>query len=172
MGIHKLLNKGFIILDGATGTNLQKQGMASGDCPELWILGHKEVFLELQKGYIQSGCDILFAPTFTCNAVKLNEYGVKDRQEELTKDLISLSKQAVLESDRKKPVYIAGDLSMTGEQLTPMGQMTFEELVDIYKEQVRYCVDGGVDLFVIETMMSLQESRAALLAVKETCRLP
>ena len=75
-----------------------------------------------------------------------------------------------LKTDRK--IYVAGDISMTGQQLEPIGSMPFEELVDVYKQQVRLLAKEGVDLFAIETMMSLQECRAALLAVKETCDIP
>lgn len=162
----------FVILDGATGSNLQHAGMASGVCPETWILEHPEVFVDLQKKYIEAGSDVLYAPTFTCNRIKLAEYGLADRQQELTKGLVSLSKRAVMESNTDRDIYIAGDITMTGEQLYPMGTLMFEELVDIYKEQVRLLVEEGVDLFVIETMMSLNECRAAVLAVKETCDLP
>lgn len=162
----------FVILDGATGSNLQYAGMASGVCPETWILEHPEVFVDLQKKYIEAGSDVLYAPTFTCNRIKLAEYGLADRQQELTKGLVSLSKRAVMESNTDRDIYIAGDITMTGEQLYPMGTLMFEELVDIYKEQVRLLVEEGVDLFVIETMMSLNECRAAVLAVKETCDLP
>ena len=166
------LKHGFVILDGATGSNLQHAGMASGVCPETWILEHPDVFVDLQKKYIEAGSDVLYAPTFTCNRIKLAEYGLADRQQELTKGLVSLSKRAAMESNTDRDIYIAGDITMTGEQLYPMGTLMFEELVDIYKEQVSLLVEEGVDLFVIETMMSLNECRAAVLAVKETCDLP
>ena len=166
------LKRDFIILDGATGTNLQEQGMPSGVCPESWILENPDVFLDLQKQYIQAGSDVLYTPTFTCNRIKLAEYGLAQKQSELTEGLVALSKRAIVESGTKRDVYIAGDITMTGEQLYPMGTLTFEELVDIYKEQVSCLLAQDVDLFVIETMMSLNECRAALLAVKESCDLP
>lgn len=143
--------------------------MQAGDCPETWILEHPDVFVELQKGYIQAGSDVLYAPTFTCNRIKLAEYGLEDRLEEMTAKLVGLSRRAVEESGTTRQVYIAGDMTMTGEQLYPMGTLSFEELVDVYKEQVRALVAAGVDLFVVETMMSLQECRGAVLAIKETC---
>ncbi len=166
------LKHDFIILDGATGSNLQNAGMPSGVCPETWILEHPDTFVDLQKQYIAAGSDVLYAPTFTCNRIKLAEYGLESRQEEITKGLVSLSRRAVKESSTDRDIYIAGDITMTGEQLYPMGTLMFEELVEIYKEQVRLLLEEGVDLFVIETMMSLNECRAAVLAVKETCDLP
>ena len=71
------LNAGFVILDGATGTNLQKAGMKSGDCPEQWIVEHPDVFIELQKQYIEAGSDVLYTPTFTSTSIKRAEYGLE-----------------------------------------------------------------------------------------------
>lgn len=159
--------KNIIYLDGATGSNLMKAGMPAGVCPEEWILGHEEVFLALQKEYVEAGSHILYAPTFTANRIKLKEYGLQERLREMTGRLVALSKQA---ADGR--ALVAGDITMTGEQLAPMGKMDFEELVEIYKEQIAALLDAGVDLLVVETMMSLQEARAALIAAKETCSLP
>lgn len=170
----ELVHSKIIILDGATASNLQKKGMPSGVCPEQWILNHKDVLIDLQKEYIEAGTDILYAPTFTCNAIKLEEYGLKEKIASMNYELVELSKKASSDSQEKynKPVYIAGDMTMTGQQLYPMGKLLFEELVDVYKEQVHYLIEAGVDLFAVETMMSLQECRAAVLAIKESCELP
>lgn len=114
----------------------------------------------------------MYAPTFTSTRVKLDEYGLGAKQREYVGKLVGLSKQAVEESRTDRKIYVLGDISMTGLQIQPLGTMPFEELVDIYKEQVTLSVEAGVDGFVIETMMSLQEARAAVLAVKESCDLP
>lgn len=156
-----------IYLDGATGSNLSKRGMPAGVCPEKWILENKEILTALQKEFADAGSNIVYAPTFTANSIKLREYGLEDRIEEMNTELVALSKAAV-----GGRCLIAGDITMTGQQLAPMGIMDFEELVDVYKEQIGYLVKAGVDLLVIETMMSLQESRAALIAAKECCNLP
>lgn len=163
----KLTEAKIIYLDGATGTNLQKRGLPTGVCPEKWILEHMDVMIELQKSYIDAGSNIIYAPTFTGNRIKLREYGLEKETEQLNKELVALSKSVA--GDR---AFVAGDLTMTGEQLYPAGTLLFEELVDAYKEQIHYLVEAGVDLLVIETMMSLQESRAALIAASETCDLP
>lgn len=160
-----------VILDGATGTNLQEAGMPVGVCPEQWILEHPQVLIDLQKNYVEAGTDILYAPTFSANRLKLQEYGLEDRLGEMNRKLVALSKQAVGENGIRK-VYIAGDLTMTGQQLYPIGELKFEELVAIYKEQARALLDAEVDLFVVETMMSLQECRAAVIAIRELCDLP
>lgn len=163
------VRQGFVLLDGGTGSNLQKCGMQAGDCPETWILEHPDVFVELQKGYIEAGSDVLYAPTFTCNRVKLAEYGLENRQKELISQLVGLTKRAIAESRTDRKIYIAGDMTMTGEQLEPIGTLAFEELIDIYSEQARALYEAGVDLFVVETMMSLQECRGAVLAIRENC---
>lgn len=170
--LRKQIQEDFFILDGATGSNLQKAGMKSGECPEQWILNHPDIFIDLQKKYIEAGSDAVYAPTFTSTRVKLDEYGLGAKQREYVGKLVGLSKQAVEESRTDRKIYVLGDISMTGLQIQPLGTMPFEELVDIYKEQVTLSVEAGVDGFVIETMMSLQEARAAVLAVKESFDLP
>lgn len=156
-----------LLLDGATGTNLQKAGMPVGVCPEQWILENPQALIDLQKRYVEAGTDILFAPTFTANRIKLEEYGLRDQLKEMNRKLVELSREAA-----GGKALIAGDLTMTGEQLYPLGDLSFEELVDVYKEQVQAILEAGVDLFVVETMMSLQECRAALFAIRELCDLP
>lgn len=172
MDFREYLNAGFVILDGATGTNLQKAGMMSGDCPEQWIVEHPDVFIELQKQYIEAGSDVLYTPTFTSTSIKLAEYGLEQEQETLIHELVGLTKEAIRRSGTSRRIYMLGDISMTGQQLEPVGTLPFEELVDVYKQEVSLLAKEGVDGFAIETMMSLQECRAALLAVKETCDLP
>lgn len=166
------LSKNHILyLDGATGSNLVKAGMPSGVCPEQWILEHKDVMLKLQKEYVHAGTNILYAPTFTANRVKLAEFHLEKNMSSMIHELVAISREAAA-STPGHPVYVAGDLTMTGEQLKPMGKMELEELIDIYKEQILCLVDAGADLLVVETMMSLAETRAALIAAKEVCDLP
>lgn len=156
-----------VFLDGATGSNLMDAGMPMGCCPEEWILEHSEVLCQLQREYVRAGTNILYAPTFTANRMKLEEYGLQDKVEEINMALVELSKKA---SGGK--ALVAGDLTMCGKQLYPMGDLGFEELVEVYKEQIGAIEKAGVDLYVVETMMSLQESRAALIALKETTEKP
>ena len=164
----ELVKKDPVLLDGATGTNLQKAGMPVGVCPEQWILENSEVLIDLQKQYVEAGTDILFAPTFTASRIKLKEYGLEDHLEEMNRKLVALSKEAAKGTN----ALVAGDLTMTGEQLYPLGDLMFEDLVDVYKEQAKIIAEAGADLFVVETMMSLQECRAAVLAIREVCDLP
>lgn len=165
--LYGLLEKGPVFLDGATGSNLQKAGMPTGVCPEQWILDHPDVIVDLQKRYIEAGTQILYAPTFSGNRIKLEEYGLADKIVEINTKLVQLCKEAAGDKG-----LVCADMTMTGESLEPMGDLELEELIDIYKEQAKILYEAGVDLFVVETMMSLAETRAAVLAIKETCDLP
>lgn len=162
-----LLKENPILLDGATGSNLQQKGMPTGICPEKWILENREILIRLQQDFVDAGSNIVYAPTFTANRIKLAEYGLEEQIRQINYDLVALSKEAV--GDR---ALVAGDITMTSAQLAPMGTLDFEELINVYKEQITYLTQAGVDLLVVETMMSLQETRAALIAAKEVCDLP
>lgn len=162
-----LCKEKILYLDGATGSNLMRAGMPAGVCPESWILDHKEALISLQQAYVKAGSNIVYAPTFTANRIKLAEYGLEKEIASINKSLVALSKEAV-----GGQALVAGDLTMTGKQLKPMGPLDFEELIEVYKEQIRYLEEAGADLLVIETMMSLQETRAAAIAAMEVTKLP
>ena len=117
------------------------------------VLENPQVLLDLQRRYVEAGSHIVYASTFTGNRIKLEEYGLQERLEEINTQLVALSRQAVGDQ-----ALVAGDMTMTGQQLFPMGELLFEELVDVYKEQASVLAKAGVDLFVVETMMSLQLS--------------
>lgn len=172
----KLIESKLVILDGATGSNLQNRGMPVGTSPEQWMLENPDIVISLQREFLEAGSDIILAPTFTANRIKLKGYGMEERIEEINQGLVSLSRKAIEEyrssTGSLRKVYVAADLTMTGASLAPIGNLTFDELVDVYKEQLICILSAGVDLVVVETMMSLQECRAALLAVKESCELP
>ena len=107
---------GPVILDGATGTNLMEAGMPIGVCPESWVLENPQVLLDLQRRYVEAGSHIVYASTFTGNRIKLEEYGLQERLEEINTQLVALSRQAVGDQ-----ALVAGDMTMTGQQLFPMG---------------------------------------------------
>lgn len=156
-----------LLLDGATGSNLLKAGMPAGICAESWILEHPGAILELQRAYVDAGSQILFAPTFSANAIALKERQEKIPVEEMNRRLVDLSRRAA-----GGRALVAADMTMTGKQLLPTGSLAFEQLVDCYGEQAAALRDAGVELFVVETMISLQEMRAAVLAIRQCCDLP
>lgn len=112
----KYIRENIVILDGATGTNLMAAGMPVGVCPEEWVMEHPQVILDLQKAYVDNGTNIVYAPTFTGNRIKLLEYGLQEKINEINTTLVGLSKQAV--GDR---ALVAADMTMTGRQLFPLG---------------------------------------------------
>lgn len=155
------------ILDGATGSNLQKKGMGADVCPEKWIIENPDKLIELQREYLQAGADVVYAPTFGANRIKLKKYGLDLEATSINKELVAISRQAV-GYDAK----VAGDMTMCGQSLEPIGSLTIEELIDVYKEQALALYEAGVDFIVVETMMSLQEIRAAVIAIQAVCDLP
>ena len=156
-----------ILLDGATGSELYKRGMPAGACTEQWVLGHPEALLELQRGYVAAGSQVLIAPTFGANRQKLEERSIFNQTAEYNRRLTALSQQAV-----EGRAWVAGDISPTGLFLSPLGEASFEELVDIYAEQAAGLEQAGVDLFVVETMMTLADARAAVLAIRSVSDRP
>ena len=112
----RLCRERIVFLDGATGTNLQKAGMPTGVCPEAWILEHPDTMMQLQKAYFEAGSDIVLAPTFTANRIKLDEYGLVDKIEEMNHQLVAISKAAA--GDRG---LVAGDMT-TGDDEHAVGR--------------------------------------------------
>ena len=150
-----------IILDGAWGTELQKKGMPTGACPEIWCLDNPDIIGAVHASYRDAGADIVTASTFGANRIKLSQYGTHDVAR-VNRDLALLARRAV-----GAGVLVGGDIGPTGRFVRPFGDLDFDDAVEIYKEQVRGLLEGGVDLFIIETMMDIQDARAALIAVKE-----
>ncbi|HPG30991.1 MAG TPA: homocysteine S-methyltransferase family protein, partial [bacterium] len=162
-----LCEKKIVVLDGATGTELQKYGLPKDVCPEKWVYDYPETISEIQKKYVEAGSDIVYACTFGANRAKLSEYGLENDLKNLNIKLIEISKNC-----SNKNFFVAGDISPTGKFVEPFGDLSFEEAVVIYKEQISSLVEGGVDILAIETMIDIQETRAALIAAKEICDLP
>ncbi len=156
-----------LILDGANGTELQKRGYDGSKCTEAWVLEHPEVMKQLQEEYIEAGSDIVYAPTFGANRVKLEENGIFNMVADFNKRLVAISKEAAAGK-----ALVAGDIATSGKFLAPLGDLTFGELYDIYHEQAEAMEEAGVDMFVIETIMTVPDARAALLAVKDVSDKP
>ncbi len=161
--ILSIVDKRILILDGATGTELQRRGMPRGACPEQWCMENPRIIKSIHRDYMKAGSDIVYTCTFGANRIKLGQYGHLNARK-INRKLAELAREAVGEN-----ILIAGDIGPTGRFVEPFGDLEFEDAVEIFKEQVRGLLDGGVDLFIIETQMDIQEARAALIAVKETC---
>ncbi len=158
----ELVSSRILILDGATGTELIKQGMPSGVSPELWVSENPDSILQVQNAYRAAGSHIVYAPTFGGNKCKLSEFGLDGNVFELNKKLAETAKSAAGTDS-----FVFGDIAPTGHFLKPMGDLDFEEAVSIYAQQAEALLAGGVDGFAIETMMDLAEARTALLGVRQ-----
>ena len=163
----QMTEKGITIYDGATGSWLMAHGMPKGVCPEEWIKDHPDVLKELQRGYVEAGSQILIVPTFGANRERLKGYHKDGEITALNTENVKSSKEAAAGK-----ALVAGDISMTGLIIYPDDDESFDEAVDVYKEQAQILVDAGVDLFAVETMISLEDARAAVHAIREICDLP
>ena len=155
------------LLDGATGSNLFVMGMPRGICSEEWILDHEDVLIQLQREYVEAGSQILCAPTFGANRFNLSSYGLGAHVEEMNHELVKISKKAV-----DKNAYVAGDITAIVKMIGMSPDATYEKAMERYKEQIRYLVDAGTDVILMETMTSMDEAMAALEAAQEVCDLP
>ena len=162
-----LTNKGVVLLDGATGSNLRKAGMPVGISSEQWVLENPQVLQNLQRAYVDAGSQIVYAPTFAANRISMRNFNLQDRIVELNTRLVKISKDAV-----GNRALVAGDLTTTGQLMEPRGPLTYEELYQAYQEQIRALADAGADLLVAETMLSVDETVVALDAAQSVCDLP
>lgn len=162
-----LCARGLVLLDGATGSNLMKKGMPRGVCTEQWICDNPQSLLDLQSAYVEAGSDIIYAPTFSANRHSLGRHGLVHKLPQLNRRLVELSREA-----SQGRAWVAGDLTTTGEPLEPVGRMSYGELFSIYEEQISQLLEAGVDLLVIETMLSVEETAVALEAASSLCDLP
>lgn len=162
-----LCAKKTVLLDGATGSNLMKAGMPRGVCTEKWITENPQALLDLQRAYVAAGSDIIYAPTFSANRHSLARHGLQDQVESLNKQLLALSKEAA-----EGKALVAGDLTTTGVPLEPLGEMKYDELFFVYREQIAALCEGGADLLVVETMLAVNETAVALEAAQSLCELP
>ena len=158
----QLVKSGPVILDGATGCNLMKAGMPRGICTEKWVCENPEPLTRLQQEYKKAGSQIVYASTFSANRISLENYGLENQVKELNTALMGISRNAV-----GKDVLVAGDLTTTGKQ-----EISYEELLEAYKEQILALVEAGADLLVAETMMGITECMAAIDAAASVCELP
>ena len=156
-----------VLLDGATGSNLMAAGMPRGTCTEQWVIEHKDVIQKLQKAYIEAGSNIIYAPTSGGNRMNLSKHHLEDRIGEINQTLVSYSREIA-----EGRALVAGDITTSGEFLTSEGDYTYEEAFDMYREQIRILADAGVDLIAAETMISIEETLAAIDAANSVCSLP
>ncbi len=164
MDIRDELKRRILIFDGGMGSLLQAAGLKPGELPETWNQLHPEVVRAIHLDYLNAGADIINTNTFGANRLKYGE-----KLPEIVRAAAVNAKWAVQKAGRG---LVALDLGPTGRLLRPMGDLDFEEAVDIYAEVVKEGVRCGVDLILIETMSDMYELKAAVLAAKENSDLP
>ncbi|OOO00039.1 MAG: homocysteine methyltransferase [Epulopiscium sp. Nele67-Bin004] len=169
MGIRQKIGKERLILDGAMGTMLQNAGLKLGEVPELFNFTNPEIIVDIHKKYLQAGSNIITTNTFGANSYKINDtdYTV----EEVILEAVKLARQAIDEVGLGER-YVALDIGSTGKLLEPIGDVSFEEMYEVYKEQAAAGQKAGVDIVLLETFTDLYELKCAVLATKENCDLP
>ena len=164
-----LLNEKVLILDGATGTELQKYNFLEGVAtPEELNIKFPKRIQKIYSSYIDSGSDIILANTFGANRLKLSQYKLDTKINEIINVGVSIAKKEA----KKTNSFVAGDISSVGAYLYPLGNVYFDDAYQAFKEQAKILSDSGVDLIIIETMTEIKELKAAILAVKDVCELP
>ena len=166
----KLLDKlknGFIMLDGGMGTELQKLGLAAGELPEGQNLKNPDAVTEIHKKYLAAGSDVIATNPFGANILKFGE-----DLEQIISAAVKCAKSAVEEYSDIKPRFVGLDVGPLGKMLKPLGDLDFEDAVEIFAKTVKIGAKCGVDLIMIETMNDAYETKAAVLAAKENCDLP
>lgn len=151
-----------VLLDGATATNLLEQGMDAAGCHEEWMLAHPEKVTALQRAFIEAGSRLLTVPSFSANRASLSRQGKAGELFSYNSELCALTRAAA-----KGEAMVAGNLSPAGLVLAPAGEAAFDELVEIYAEQAAALDSAQADGFLIETMLSVTEARAAVLACRD-----
>jgi 5-methyltetrahydrofolate--homocysteine methyltransferase len=167
-GLRERLQAGeTLIADGATGTILMAAGLPPGTPPELWNLQQPEQILQLHRAYLDAGSQIILTNTFGGSRIKLAAAGLGDRTRELNQAAVALAREAA-----GMEAFVAGDIGPTGELMAPFGPLTYQRALEVFAEQAEALAEAGADLVWIETMMDLEEARAAVTGARQACDLP
>ena len=167
MNIRDLLGKQRLYFDGGMGTLLQAKGLKAGELPELWNITHPEIIKDIHLSYLRAGSNIITSNTFGANCLKF------DNLEEIVYSAIANAKNAIAEFEGdKEKCFVALDIGPTGKMLEPLGDMKFEDAVEVFRKTAELGEKYGADLVIIETMNDSYETKAAVLACKENTSLP
>jgi methionine synthase / methylenetetrahydrofolate reductase (NADH) len=165
--IQAIADEHVYLFDGAMGTMLYSKGVFINKCYDELNLQNPEIVLDVHKQYVRAGAEILETNTYGANRVKLHGFGIDDALRDINLRGAELARKAAGDS-----VYVAGAIGPLGIRIEPYGPTSLEEARDFFREQAEALRDGGVDLFVLETMSNIAEIEQAILAVREICTLP
>lgn len=164
------LGKELLFYDGGMGTLLQEKGLQPGELPETWNLTHQEDVIDIHRQYLEAGSNIILTNTFGANALKFQDGDYKLKN--IVEAAVGNVRRAMEQSGTSQTAYIALDIGPTGKLLKPLGDLSFEDAYDAFKEVMIYGEQAGADFIHIETMSDSYELKAAVLAAKENTNLP
>ena len=178
MNFREYLEKNIVYLDGGMGTLLQAKGLKPGEHPEHWNLSHPEAIIEIHKAYYDAGSNVVSTNTFGANVLK---FGAEELEEIIkaafenanaAREQWKVENSQTSSNEKVQQKFIALDIGPSGKLLKPLGDLDFEEAVEVFAQTVKLGVKYGADLIFIETMNDSYETKAALLAAKENSDLP
>jgi len=167
--IEAIAEKGVLVSDGAWGTFIHAKGLTSDECPEAWNLERPDDIYDVAKSYVDAGADLILTNSFGGSPFKLEPYGLAGKTYEVNRAAAEISRRAAADISSRaggSGVFVLGSVGPTGKMLM-MGEVTEEEMVQGFAEQVRGLVDGGADAILVETMSDPDEARSAIRAAKE-----
>ncbi len=157
-----------LLADGATGSNLQANGLPMGVAGETWVLENPDAIVQLHQKFIEAGSDIVLTCTFGGTALRLEQSGLAARMVEINRQAVALARQAV----GKATVLVAGSIGPLGHLLKPLGPVEETDAIAAYRAQAQVLDESGVDLLLIETQFDLAEAKAAIRGVRSVSSLP
>ena len=162
--IYRALAQQTLVSDGAMGTILQERGLVDGGAPELWNVERPEEIAAVLEAYASAGARFITTNTFGGTRGRLALHGLETRVEELNKAGAEVARRVAI---RHPGTFVMGDIGPSGDLMEPMGTLTMDSAREIFAEQIRGLVAGGVDAILIETMSDLAEVEAAVAAAQE-----
>jgi len=167
--LERLNGEEVLVADGATGSNLQKMGLKPGRPPEDLIIDNPDIVLKLASSFVEAGADIILTCTFGGTRMRMKDSKYQDRTPEVN---IRAAELACKAASARSDVLVAGSMGPVGALIRPYGPLEAEDVRATFSEQAKALSDGGVDLLLIETMFSLEETTAAFEGAKSATDLP
>lgn len=164
------LKAGIIICDGAMGTYLNQKGISYDRCFDELNLSKPDLILQIHQEYINAGAEMIETNTFGANSIRLSGYGFEDKVREINIKAAKIAREA--RDTVGQDILVAGSIGPLGKQLQPYGRISHRSAFSIFLEQVEALLEGGVDLFMVETISNLEEMELAVSAIKRVTKLP
>lgn len=157
-----------LVADGATGTNLQKRGLAGGQPSEAWLFDHPKEIIRLHCDFLEAGADILLTNTFGASAIRLETAALGKGVEQVNIQAVDLARLAIATAAPARPIYIGGSMGPAGQLLKPYGPLGEYQVESSFTVQAKALAKGGVDFLCVETHFDIKEASLAVSAAKTT----